>query len=127
MREWYLVLKHDLQVFLTTLKTSKLCASYELWHTRLGHAHFDTISLLNKLGCLSFTSFLPKLCVCFLIIFLKENNYHFQLMKNVLCMCFDLVHCDLWGQNLFLPNNDIYITVYFVDDFHTSRGFISCR
>lgn len=60
MREWYLVLKDDLRVFLTTLKTSKLCASYELWHTRLGHAHFDTISLLNKLVVCRLLHFYPN-------------------------------------------------------------------
>lgn len=58
------VLKHGHQVFLTNLRTSKLCSSYKLWHTRLGHANFDIVSLLNNFDCLSFTSLSPKYGVC---------------------------------------------------------------
>lgn len=48
----------------TAMACSKLKASYELWHSRLGHVSFDTISLLNKLGHLSVMSLLPSPVVC---------------------------------------------------------------
>lgn len=43
---------------------SQLKASFELWHLQLGHMSFDTILLLNKLGCLFVTSILPKSGLC---------------------------------------------------------------
>ncbi|XP_076913547.1 uncharacterized protein LOC143572213 [Bidens hawaiensis] len=47
-------------------------ASFELWHARLGHVAFDTISLLNKLGALYVSSVLPKPNIC----------HSFQLAKG---------------------------------------------
>lgn len=96
------VLKNGQEVFLTNLRTSKLCASYELWHTRLVHAAFDTISLLNKSGCLSFTSLLPKPSICSSCQFSKSKQLSFTLNENVLCMCLIFSIVTYGGQHLFL-------------------------
>lgn len=58
------ILERGQSALITTLNNSKLRASYELWHERLGHVNFDIISLLNKLGHLHVTSLLPKPLLC---------------------------------------------------------------
>lgn len=50
--------------FLAKLTSRLLQASFEIWHSRLGHVSYDIISNLNKNGCLSITSLLPKPNVC---------------------------------------------------------------
>lgn len=54
------------KAFLAALKTKRLKASFELWHNRLGHASFDIISLLNKLGLVAVTSVTKTRFVFFL-------------------------------------------------------------
>ena len=46
------MLKDEPSAFIATANVLKQ-ASYELWHTRLGHVSSDVISTLNKLGVLS--------------------------------------------------------------------------
>lgn len=74
--------KQGHQVFLSSLKSSKLQASHELWHNRLGHVSFDIISLLHKLGVLSVTSLLPKPHVCPSCQLSKSKLLPFQLNKK---------------------------------------------
>lgn len=71
------ILSPTFQALLTT--TSKLRASFELWHIRLGHANYDTISILNKTGCLSVTSIFPKLGVCSSCEISKQHRLPFVL------------------------------------------------
>lgn len=66
------------QVFLSSLKSSIVHASYELWHNRLGRVAFDTIKLLNKLGVLSVTSLLQKIHVFSSCQLSKNHKLSFQ-------------------------------------------------
>jgi len=50
--------------FIFVLKNKSLHASYDLWHTRLGHENHSVVSLLNKKGQLYLTSLLPSLKLC---------------------------------------------------------------
>jgi hypothetical protein len=50
--------------FIFVLKNKSLHASYDLWHTRLGHVNHSVVSLLNKKGQLYLTSLLPSLKLC---------------------------------------------------------------
>lgn len=61
-----------------------LKASFEFWHSRLGHVYFNTIFLSNKQGRLSVTSLCLILVCAPLVIWLKPTDYSLFLMKNVL-------------------------------------------
>ncbi|KAM0067602.1 putative RNA-directed DNA polymerase [Helianthus debilis subsp. tardiflorus] len=39
-------------------------ASFELWHSRLGHVNSETLFMLKNSGCVNFTSILPKPGLC---------------------------------------------------------------
>ncbi|KAJ9542144.1 hypothetical protein OSB04_028650 [Centaurea solstitialis] len=75
---------------------SKLKASFELWHSRLGHVSLDTIVLLNKQGRLSVTSLLPNPVVCSPCQKAKAHRLPFVLNEKCSLNILDLVHCDLW-------------------------------
>ena len=49
---------------MTILNSNKLQGSFELWHSRLGHVNYDTISHLRKTGHLSLSSVLPNPSLC---------------------------------------------------------------
>lgn len=93
-----------------------LRASFELWHNRLGHTNYDTISFLNKDGCLSVTSILPKPGVCSSCQISKQHRLSFDINEKRALHILDLVHCDLWGPAP-IPSIDGYLYyVIFIDD-----------
>ncbi|GJW03742.1 retrovirus-related pol polyprotein from transposon TNT 1-94 [Tanacetum coccineum] len=77
------VLKQGHKALVACLKSNRLCASYELWHSRLGHVSFNTISLLNKLGHFSVTSLLPRTNVCSPCELSKSHRLPFLLIRRV--------------------------------------------
>ena len=48
-RELY-VLERDNSTFILVLRKKNLRASYDLWHSRLGHVNHSVISFLNRKG-----------------------------------------------------------------------------
>lgn len=92
-------------------------ASYELWHSRLGHVAFDTILLLNKLGHLYVTSLLPKPIFCSSCQLSKGHRLQFDLNDKCSSYPLDLVHCDLWGPSPVSSMDGYRYYVVFVDDY----------
>nr|GFA76535.1 retrovirus-related Pol polyprotein from transposon TNT 1-94 [Tanacetum cinerariifolium] len=86
------VLKDEHRAFVATTTNSKK-ASYELWHTRLGHVSFDVISTLNKLGILSITSLLPKPVICTSCQLAKSQRLSFNNNMSRSSYPLDLIHC----------------------------------
>lgn len=110
-------LKQGHKVFLSSLQSSKLRASHELWHNRQGHVSFDIISLLNKNGALSVTSLFPKLHVCSSCQLSKNKKLPFKLNTKRASQVLDLVHCDLWGPAPVVSVEAYRYYFVFVDDF----------
>ncbi|KAJ9561510.1 hypothetical protein OSB04_006670 [Centaurea solstitialis] len=90
------VLSTSPQTFFASTK-SELKASFELWHARLGHVSYDTISLLNKKGQLSVTSILPKPSLCSSCQMAKAHRLPFVNNDKRAINILDLIHCALWG------------------------------
>ncbi|KAI3765987.1 hypothetical protein L2E82_16034 [Cichorium intybus] len=97
-------------------------ASFELWHSRLGHISFDVISILNKLGVLHLTSLLPKPTICQPCQLSKGHRLSFDLNSKRALYPLDLIHCDLWGPAPIDSNGYLYYVV-FVDDFSRFTWF----
>lgn len=91
------VLRGDQMALAASQRLSRPRASYELWHSRLGHVSFDIISLLNKLGCVSVTSLLPNPLVCSSCEMAKRKRLPFSLNDKRVDCILGLVHFDLWG------------------------------
>ena len=91
-------------------------ASYELWHARLGHVSFDVISSLNKTGCLSLTSLLPKPDICTSCQLAKGQRLPFIHNEKRASSPLDLVHCDLWGPAPITSTDGYRYYVVFIDD-----------
>ena len=97
-------------------------ASFDLWHNRLGHIHFDVISSLNKLGVLNVTSVLPKPVICKPCQVSKSQRLPFELNPKRASHPLDLVHCDLWGPAP-VSSDDYSYYVVFVDDYSRFTWF----
>lgn len=97
-------------------------ASFDLWHNRLGHIHFDVISSLNKLGVLNVTSVLPKPVICKPCQISKSQRLPFELNPKRASHPLDLVHCDLWGPAP-VSSDDYSYYVVFVDDYSRFTWF----
>ncbi|KAJ0781817.1 putative RNA-directed DNA polymerase [Helianthus annuus] len=110
------VLKDSPQALVATTGVSTR-ASYELWHARLGHVSFDSISLLNKLGVLSVTSVLPKPNVCTPCQLSKSRRLSFEPNLKRASNPLDLIHCDLWGPAPVCSKDGYRYYVSFVDDY----------
>ncbi|KAJ0446564.1 putative RNA-directed DNA polymerase [Helianthus annuus] len=98
-------------------------ASYEVWHSRLGHAAFDTISLLQKHGSLYVTSLLPKPVLCSTCQLAKQHRLPFAINKKRALHVLDLVHCDLWGPSPITSTDGYQYYVLFIDDFSRFTWF----
>lgn len=109
------ILSHDPQAFAATT-CSKIKASYELWHSRLGHVSFDIISLLNKLGYVSVTSLLPSPVICSPCQLAKAHRLPFELNDKRASHVLDLIHCDLWGPSPVTSVDGYRYYAIFVDD-----------
>uniref|UniRef100_A0A251SD45 Putative GAG-pre-integrase domain-containing protein n=1 Tax=Helianthus annuus TaxID=4232 RepID=A0A251SD45_HELAN len=92
-------------------------ASYELWHSRLGHVSNDVIKLLNKTGLVQVTSILPKPIVCSSCQMSKAQKLPFDLNPKRALFPLDLVHCDLWRPSPITSHEGYRYYVAFVDDF----------
>lgn len=92
-------------------------ASFELWHTRLGHVNFSVISLLNKLGHFSVISILPKPYVCFTCQLSKGRKLSFALDSKHATYVLSLVHCSLWGPFPVISKDGYCFYVIFMDEF----------
>ncbi|KAJ9542859.1 LOW QUALITY PROTEIN: hypothetical protein OSB04_029365 [Centaurea solstitialis] len=111
------VLEQGHSTFLAALRSKRLKASYELWHSRLGHVATDVISLLNKLGQVSVTSILPKPFVCSLCHLAKSKRLPFSVNEKRSSSVLDLIHCNLWGPAPVVSANGFRYYAIFVDDF----------
>lgn len=74
---------------------SKLRASFEIWHHRLGHSNFDIISFLNKSACLFVTSILPQPSVFSSCPISKQHRLSFDINDKRALHVLDLIYYDL--------------------------------
>lgn len=117
------ILEQGHKTFLVSLRNKRTSASYELWHSRLGHVTFEIIYLLQKLGSLSLTVVLPKLGVCSFCQLSKSKRLPFHENYKRVTHVLDLIHCDLWGPT-HLPSADGYLYyVIFVDGHYRFTWF----
>lgn len=112
-----------LMVLAVSRLSSRLTASFELWHSRLGHVAFDTVSLLHKLGCVTVTSVLPKPLLCSSCEQAKSKRLPFLLNDKRSSHVLDIVHCDLWGPAPVSSASGYRYYVIFVDDFSRFTWF----
>ncbi|KAJ9550336.1 hypothetical protein OSB04_014381 [Centaurea solstitialis] len=116
------VLSTGPQTFFASTR-SELKASFELWHARLGHVSYDTISLLNKKGQLSVTSILPKPSLCSSCQMAKAHRLPFVNNDKRAINVLDLIHCDLWGPSPVCSVDSYRYYVSFVDDYSRFTWF----
>ncbi|KAK6781838.1 hypothetical protein RDI58_019634 [Solanum bulbocastanum] len=114
---------HNEHQALAAITNSSLKASYELWHSRLGHVAFDTVLLLRKLGCLSVTSILPKPVIFSSCQLSKGYRLTFDLNTTRSLHPLDLIHCDLWGPTPITSTANYRYYVAFVDDYSRFTWF----
>ncbi|KAJ0490671.1 putative RNA-directed DNA polymerase [Helianthus annuus] len=113
----FYVLSQSHKSLVASLAVPHLRASFDKWHSRLGHVSFDVISILNKLGQVFVTSLLPKPGLCASCQLSKAKRLPFVENNKRSSRVLDLVHCDLWGPSP-IPSTDGYLYyVVFVDDF----------
>ncbi|KAJ9552360.1 hypothetical protein OSB04_016405 [Centaurea solstitialis] len=117
------VLEQGHKALMAGLKSNRLRASYELWHNRLGHVAFETISLLNKLGHLFLTSVLPKPSVCTSCELSKSHKLPFAINEKRSLHVLDMIHCDLWGPSPVMSTDGYLYYALFVDDFSRFTWF----
>ncbi|KAJ0589340.1 putative RNA-directed DNA polymerase [Helianthus annuus] len=92
-------------------------ASFESWHSRLGHVGFDVISMLKNNGLISFTSVLPKPGICTSCELAKYKRLPFVSNNKRSSSPLDLIHCDLWGPSPVKSVGNYLYYATFVDDF----------
>ncbi|KAJ0799808.1 putative RNA-directed DNA polymerase transcription factor Lambda-DB family [Helianthus annuus] len=92
-------------------------ASFELWHSRLGHVNFDIVSLLKTNGCLSFTSVLPKPGLCSPCELAKAKRQPFSYNNKRASLPLEIIHCDLWGPSPIKSVDNFVYYVAFIDDY----------
>ncbi|GKB35432.1 retrovirus-related pol polyprotein from transposon TNT 1-94 [Tanacetum coccineum] len=117
------VLEQGQQAFLAKLSSKRIQASFELWHSRLGHVSHDIISVLNKLGCLSVTSILPNPRICSSCQLSKSKRLSFDLNLKRSLHVLDLIHCDLWGPSPVMSVDGFRYYAIFVDDYSRFTWF----
>uniref|UniRef100_A0A251UMJ3 Putative ribonuclease H-like domain-containing protein n=1 Tax=Helianthus annuus TaxID=4232 RepID=A0A251UMJ3_HELAN len=109
------VLRQTHEALVTTSSCPK--ASFELWHSRLGHVNFDTLSMLKNNGSLSFTSVLPKPGLCSPCELAKAKRQPFSVNDKHASLPLEIIHCDLWGPSLIKSVDNFVYYVAFVDDY----------
>ncbi|GJW31652.1 retrovirus-related pol polyprotein from transposon TNT 1-94 [Tanacetum coccineum] len=108
------VLHSSPQALIASNKTPR--ASFETWHSRLGHVNFDTLFSLNKRGLLSFTALLPKPGVCLSCQMAKSHKLPFELNHKRASNPLELIHCDVWGPSPVESHDNFRYYIVFVDD-----------
>ncbi|KAJ0462813.1 putative RNA-directed DNA polymerase [Helianthus annuus] len=112
----FYVLTQSHKSLVAALLASHLRASFDKWHSRLGHVSFDTISILNKRGHVLVTSLLPKPGLCNSCELSKAKHLAFIENNKRASHVLDLIHYDLWGATP-VPSTDGYrYYAIFVDD-----------
>lgn len=111
------ILEHGTPALVVALHSKDLNASFELWHSHLGHVSFSIIQLLNKLGHLAITSLLPKPNICSSCQLTKSKRLPFDVNEKRASSILQLVHCDLWGHALIDSTDGFRYYVVFVDDY----------
>lgn len=117
------ILEKGQQAFLANLSSKRIQASFELWHSRLGHVSHDTISVLNKLGCLSISSILPTPRICSSCQLSKSKRLSFNPNLKRSMHVLDLVHCDLWGPSPVVSIDGFRFYAIFIDDYSRFTWF----
>lgn len=111
------------QAHVVVQSRSPPCASYEIWHTHLGHATSNIISLLKQIGCLSFTSLLPKPTLCSSCQLAKQHRVPFMNNDKCALHVLDLAHCDLWRRTPNLSTDGFCYYAIFIDEFSRFTWF----
>ncbi|KAJ0701721.1 putative RNA-directed DNA polymerase [Helianthus annuus] len=119
----FYVLTQSHKSLVAALSASHLRASFNKWHSRLGHASFDTITNLNKLGHLFVTSLLPKPGLCNSCELSKAKHLPFVENDKRAQQVLDLIHCDLWGPAPIASTDGYLYYVIFVDDYSRFTWF----
>nr|GEX70852.1 putative zinc finger, CCHC-type [Tanacetum cinerariifolium] len=117
------VMEQGQQAFLANISSRRSSASFELWHSRLGHVTYDIISLLNKLGWLSITSILPNPNACSSCYLSKNKRLSLDINLKHSLHVLDLVHCDLWGPSSVVSTDGFRYYAIFVDDYSRFTWF----
>ncbi|KAJ9555163.1 hypothetical protein OSB04_009777 [Centaurea solstitialis] len=117
------ILEQGHKSFLAKLSSTRLLASFELWHNRLGHVAFDVISFLAKTKRLSLTSILPAPHLCSSCQLAKSKRLPFDINPKRSLHVLDLVHCDLWGPAPVMSKDGYRYYIIFVDDFSRFTWF----
>nr|KYP48069.1 Retrovirus-related Pol polyprotein from transposon TNT 1-94 [Cajanus cajan] len=120
------VMNQGPQALLTT-SSSLPRASFELWHSRLGHVNFDVINKLNQQGYLNVSSILPKPICCTTCEMAKSKRLVFYDNNKRASAVLDLIHCDLWGPSPVASLAGYSYFVIFVDDFSRFTWFYPLR
>jgi transposase InsO family protein len=111
------VLERGIPAFISVLKNKSLHASYDLWHSRLGHVNHSIISFLNKKGQLYLTSLLPSPTLCETCQLAKSHRLPYSRNEHRSSNVLDLIHCDLWGPSPVKSNLGFDYYVLFIDDY----------
>jgi hypothetical protein len=111
------VLERGNSAFISILKNKSLHASYDLWHSRLGHVNHSIISFLNKKGQLYLTSLLPSPTLCETCQLAKSHRLPYSRNEHRSSNVLDLIHCDLWGPSPVKSNLGFAYYVLFIDDY----------
>lgn len=82
------------------------------WHTRLGHASYQTLS---KIACIA--PHISHSCLFVLCPLAKQHRLPFPLNLHKTSCSFELVHCDLWGPYKIQTNKGCKYFLTIVDDF----------
>lgn len=98
-------------------QNSRLHASFDVWHNRLGHVAPATIKLLQKFGHLSINSILPSPRLCNSCQLAKSTRLSYVANEKRAADILDVVHCDLWGPAPVISDAGFKYYAVFIDDF----------
>lgn len=86
-----------------------------LWHGKLGHLNYNSLSLMFQKGCIANKSVSSSPCsACSLR---KSKTLPFSVSTNKSTSPFELIHSDLWGPSPVLSAVEYKYFVLFIDDY----------
>ena len=94
-------------------------ASVHLWHARLGHPNYRTVTSLSRLGYISCSNKWVNIDseICFGCKLGKSHRLPFSLNDGRCAMPFDCLHYDLWGSSPVLSFTGYRYYAVFIDDY----------
>ena len=94
-------------------------ASVHLWHARLGHPNYRTVTSLSRLGYISCSNKWVNIDseICFGCKLGKSHCLPFSLNDGRCAMPFDCLHYDLWGSSPVLSFTGYRYYAVFIDDY----------